>query len=190
MLKKIGLAVAGLFVVLLIAIATRPNTYRVERQATIAAPPDTVYALLTDFHRGGEWSPWEKKDPNLKKTYTGKSGEVGSGYAWDGNADVGSGSATITSANAPHHAGLKLEFKRPMEGTADSAYDLTSTDGKSTTVTWSMTGDMNFFSKAFSLFCNMDTMIGGDFETGLASLKTLAEADAKKTPAIAPAGLK
>src|SRR5262249_31323241 len=144
MLKKIGLAIGGLFVLLLIAIATRPNSYKVERSATIAAPPDAVYALLTNFHRGAEWSPWEKKDPNIKKTYTGKDGEMGSGYAWDGNNDVGAGSFTVTEIKAPQHLGFRLDFKRPMEGTSTGAYDLVSTDGKATALTWSMSGDMNF----------------------------------------------
>lgn len=189
MLKKLGLALGGLVVLLLIVIAVRPNTYRVERTATIAAPPDAIFALLTDFHRGSEWSPFESKDPQLKKTYLGKPGEVGSGYAWDGNADVGAGSATITNLNAPHHVGMKLAFTRPMEGVSDTGYDLASTDGKTTAVTWYISGDMNAFSKVFTLFCSMDSMIGNDFETGLGNLKRLAEAEAAKVPAKAAAAV-
>ena len=43
-----------------------------------------------------------------------------------------------------------------------------------------MDGNNNFVGKAFSMFVNMDQMVGKDFEAGLASLKSPAESDARK----------
>jgi hypothetical protein len=147
---------------------TRPGTFHVERTVTIAAPPATVASQLSDFHRWSAWSPWEKRDPAMRKTYTGDS------YSWTGNREVGSGSMTFLE-RTPSTVRIKLEFKEPFASESVSTFSL-APKGDATQVTWSLDGGgTDFKSKAVAAFMNMDKAIGPDFEQGLAALKTEAE---------------
>ena len=181
MLKKIGLGLAALILVFILVVATRPSTFRYERSTTIAASPDTVYALLSDFHHWAKWSPWEKLDPALQRTYDGNAGP-GAKYAWKGNKDVGEGRMTIEEAKPGASVKIKLEFIKPFESTNTALFDI-KPEGTGVKLSWAMTGENNFVSKAFGLFMDMDKLIGSDFEKGLADIKKLAEADAAKKPA-------
>ncbi len=182
MWKKIGIGAAALIVVLLLVIVTRPSTYHVERSATISATPEVVYGHVSDFNKWGAWSPWSKLDPKMKITYGGTQGSVGATYAWVGNDDVGSGKMTMTGLDPSKRIDIKLEFFKPFESLAKNGFTFESA-GKETKVTWFMDGTNDFMGKAFSLFMNMDKMIGADFEKGLADMKKVAEA--APTPAAA-----
>jgi uncharacterized protein YndB with AHSA1/START domain len=174
MIKKIAAAIA-LFVVLVLGYAaTRPGSFRVERSVTIQAPPKRVYPLVSDIRAQNSWSPWDKKDPALKRSYSGAKTGVGSVYEWDGNKEVGQGRLEITQAVAPSMVVMSLDFVRPMAGHSVAAFALEPKEG-GTEVTWSISGPMPFASKLISVFCDMDKMIGKDFEAGLADLKALAE---------------
>lgn len=174
MVKKALLAIAVLIALLLAFATTRPDTFRVERQVTIAAEPTKVFALLNDFHGFRSWSPWEGLDPAMKTTYSGPASGVGAVYAWDGNNDVGAGRMEIMQAQADSRVVVKLDFLRPFEAFNTSEYTLISEKG-STTVTWAMFGPSPFVSKLMGIFVSMDSMIGKDFERGLANLKRVAE---------------
>jgi uncharacterized protein YndB with AHSA1/START domain len=183
MLKKILIGLGVVFAVLLIAISLQPATFHVERSATISAPPEAVFAQVNDFHAWRAWSPWEKLDPAMKRTFDGAPAGVGAKYAWVGNKDVGEGRMTIEESS-PTKIAIKLEFLKPFEATNTATFTFSKTaDG--TQATWAMDGNNNFFSKAMSLFMNMDKMIGPDFERGLAGIKTAAEAAAKAAPTAA-----
>lgn len=187
MKKKIGIGVAAIFIVLLLVIVTRPNTYRVERSTTIAAPPEAVYAQVSDFRKWAAWSPWGKLDPNMKTTFEGTQGAVGAGYAWTGNDDVGAGRMTITGIDPNKRVDIKLEFIKPFESSAANGFAF-EPSGTGTKVTWSMNGDSNFLTKAFSLFVNMDEAVGKDFEKGLGDMKKVVEsAPLAPAPATVPA---
>lgn len=160
-------------------VASRPSVTRVERSATVAAPADVAYALVSDFHRWGEWSPWEKLDVNQKKTYEGAASGVGAITTWKGNDDVGEGRMTITAAQPNASVAIKLEFIEPMPSTNDTTFTFAPA-GEGTTVTWAAEFQNGFMGKAFGVFMDMDKMIGGDFEKGLATMKSVAEAEAKK----------
>jgi uncharacterized protein YndB with AHSA1/START domain len=179
-LKKVllvlGIGIAGLFVV----VATRPGTYRVERSQKIEAPADIVFAQLDDFKSWAAWSPWDKLDPAMQKSYEGPAEGVGAGYSWQGNDKVGKGRMTITEASPPNSISYRLEFLEPFASVSTTTFLLKPEGDKSVTATWSMSGNNNLMGKAFGLFMDMDKMIGGDFEKGLATLKTIAEAEAKK----------
>jgi Polyketide cyclase / dehydrase and lipid transport len=176
MWKKIGIGAAAFIVVLLLVIVTRPDTYHVERSATISAAPEVVYAHVADFNKWGAWSPWSKLDPKMKITYGGTQGTVGASYAWDSAVDdVGAGKMTITNVNPNKRIDIKLEFLKPFESTADNGFSFESA-GKETKVTWFIDGKNDFMGKAMSLFMNMDTMIGDDFVKGLSDMKKVAEA--------------
>jgi hypothetical protein len=175
MARKILLALLVLVGILLAAIVTRPNTFHVERTAVVHAPADAVFARLEDFHQWPAWSPWEKLDPAMQRTYSGPDRGVGAVYAWKGNDKVGEGRMTILEASPPSKLGLRLEFLKPFTSTCKTTFDLAPADG-GTQVRWAMDGPQNFMSKAMGLVMDMDKQVGGDFEKGLASLDQVARA--------------
>lgn len=173
MLKKI-------LIVLLIAIAgvlgyaaTKPDTFQVQRKAVIAAPPEKVFAMIEDFHRWNEWSPWEKLDPAMTRTFGGPDKGVGATYAWTGNSDVGEGRMEIVESTPPSTIRIELDFIKPFESNNINEFTLVPRDG-GTEVTWTMQGPNLYVSKLMDTFMSMDTMIGRDFEKGLANLKAAA----------------
>ncbi len=175
MLKKIGIGLVVAVLGFLGFIATRPSTYQVSRSITVAAPADVALAQVSDFHKWNAWSPWEKLDPAMKKTFDGSGN--GATYAWVGNDKVGEGKMTITGL-APQKVDIKLEFIKPFEESSDTSFT-TEPAGEGTKVTWTMKGNNSFVGKAFTVFMDMDAMIGKDFESGLAALKVAAEAAQK-----------
>ncbi len=129
-----------------------------------------VFAQLDDFKAWATWSPWEKMDPQMKKTFAGPARGVGASYAWQDNDKVGKGKMTITETNAPSSVTTRLEFIEPFTAVATAKFTVAGS-GDASTVTWSMDGTHNLMGKIFGIFMNMDTAIGGDFEKGLASLR-------------------
>jgi hypothetical protein len=184
MVRKIFLGIVVLILVLVVVIATRPSTFRVERSITIAAPPENAFAQVNDFHKWGAWSPWEKMDLQMKKTFEGPPAGTGAAYAWAGNDKVGEGRMTIERSDKPSQIGIRLEFLKPFAATCHATFTFAPVP-EGTKATWVMEGHNNFMAKAFSLVMNMDKSVGGDFERGLASLKTVAEGASK--PATNPA---
>lgn len=179
MLKKIllgaGAAVALLIVVFAIAVLMQPSEYRVQRSLAMAAPQERVFEQVNDFHNWQPWSPWAKLDPNAKYTFEGPPSGTGAIYRWAGNDKVGEGHLTITESQPPESIRLKLVFIKPMPGVADTEFTF-KPEGERTRMTWTMSGkNEDFMSKAFCLFMNMDTMIGGDFEKGMALIKEIVE---------------
>ena len=179
MIKKILLGLVAIVAVILIAGVFQSDTYRVERSLTIAAPAAALFPQINDLRQSQVWSPWMKLDPNAKYTFEGPANGVGASNAWAGNSQVGEGRQTIIASTPNELVRLKVEFFKPMAGVATSDFRLQPA-GSGTTVTWSMSGDKNYVSKVMCMFMSMDKMIGGDFEKGLANLKTLAESSAKK----------
>jgi hypothetical protein len=174
MFKKIAIAIVVLLAAVLIFAATRPDTFRVERSANIKAPPERIFGILNDFQKWGSWSPWEKKDPAMKRTFGATTSGKGARYAWEGNKDVGKGSMEIAESSPSSRVTIKLDFIEPFEGHNIVDFAL-EPQGDSTNVTWTIQGPMPFISKVISIFCSMDSMIGKDFEAGLANLKAVAE---------------
>jgi uncharacterized protein YndB with AHSA1/START domain len=180
MLKKvlIGLIlVVGGFVAY---AATRPASYRVERSTKVEAPAAVVFSQLEDFKAWAAWSPWEKLDPQMKKTFEGPAKGVGAVYSWEGNKKVGKGKMTITESQPPTLLRLRLEFMEPFAGIATTTFTLTPEGDKATGATWAMEGTNNLMGKMFGVFMPLDKAIGGSFEQGLASLKAISETEAKK----------
>ncbi len=179
MIKKIALALGAIVVVFLGVVAMQPADFRIERSAVIAAPPADVFAQVNDFHNWVAWSPWEKLDPAMKKTFSGAAAGVGAIYDWTGDDKVGTGRMTLTDSQPSNLIRIKLEFMKPFEATNTTEFIFTP-EGGGTKVTWNMSGNNNFMAKAAGLFMNMEKMVGGDFEKGLAQLKTAAEGTVKK----------
>ncbi|SEG44314.1 SRPBCC family protein [Bosea lathyri] len=173
LLGLLAIATIAVIVVLVLA-AMKPNTFSVQRSIAINAPPERVYPLISDFKAWGAWSPWEKKDPNLKRSFSGPDSGIGAAYAWAGDKNVGEGRMEIVEANAPSRIGLKLDFIKPFEAHNDVVFAL-QPQGAATNVSWTLTGPAPFFAKIIHVFFNMDRMVGGDFEAGLKALKAQAE---------------
>jgi hypothetical protein len=164
---------------LVVVVALQPSEFRVVRTGTISAPPHDVFAQVNDFHKWDAWSPWAKLDPEMKQTYEGAPAGTGAIYTWNGNKNVGEGRMRITESRPSELVRIKLDFVRPFAGTNDAEFTFRP-DGNQTVVTWSMAGKKNFVVKAFGLFMSMDKMVGGQFEQGLAQMKSVVEAPAKK----------
>ncbi len=175
MKSKILIAIAVTLIILAVIIASRPDEFRVSRTATINAPVSAVFGQINDFHNWNAWSPWAKMDPNAKITYSGEDKNTGAMMAWEGNRDIGAGNMTITEVRPDELIRIKLEMIKPMHGVNDAEF-LFASEGKNTSVTWTMSGKSNFMAKAMGLFMDCEKMVGDQFDKGLANLKTLAEA--------------
>ena len=174
MLKVFGIVIVVLIAAVLILAATGPDTFRVQRAASIKAPPERIFSLINDFHRWDAWSPWEKKDPAMKRTFGAATSGKGAVYAWDGNKDVGQGRMEVAESVPPSKVAIKLDFVKPFEAHNRVEFTL-EPKGDATNVVWTMQGDTPYFAKIIHVFINMDSMVGKDFEAGLASLKAIAE---------------
>ncbi|MBI3775265.1 MAG: SRPBCC family protein [Gammaproteobacteria bacterium] len=174
MLKTISIIVVVLLAVLLTFAATRPNTFRIERTTSIHAPPDKIFVLINDFHAWEQWSPWEKADPAVKRTYSGAVSGKGAVYEWSGNNDIGQSRMEIIESMPPSKITIKIDFIAPFEAHNTLEFKLL-TLGDTTTITQAMFGPSPYISKLMGLFFNMDKMIGQKYEEGFAALKALAE---------------
>jgi len=174
MLTKILISLAVIILLLVIVVALRPADFHVSRSIAIAAPPAVVFAAVNDLHKWEAWSPWAKIDPNAKMTYEGAEAGTNASYTWSGNNQVGEGRSTIVESRPGELVRLKLEFVRPFAGTNDVAFTF-KPEGEQTVVSWTMTGKNKFMGKAIGLFIDCEKMCGGQFEQGLASLKSLVE---------------
>ena len=174
MLKKILIGIVVVIGGLLAFAATRPDSFSVQRSATIDAPADKVFAMINDFHRWGEWSPWEKLDPAMKRTFSGPDAGPGTVYEWTGNDKVGAGRMEILKAAPASKVAIKLDFIKPFEGHNVTEFTL-APQGEATQVNWNMHGPAPFITKLMGVFVSMDSMIGKDFETGLTNMKAAAE---------------
>jgi hypothetical protein len=175
MLKKILIALAAIVVVFVGVVAMQPSDFRIVRTATISGPAPAVFAQVNDFHNWEAWSPWAKLDPATKNSFEGPSAGIGAIFRWASNKEVGEGSMTITESRPSDLIRIKLEFLKPFAATNSAEFTF-KPDGDQTAVTWSMAGKNNFISKAICLFMNMDKMVGGKFEEGLAAMKSFVEA--------------
>ncbi len=166
---------ATLIAIVLIHATTKSAAFVIQRSTTIAAPPEKVFAFLDDFHHWASWSPWEKLDPALTRSFSGAPRGKGAVYAWKGNKKVGEGRMEITEATASTRLAITLDFLKPFEAHNVAEYTLTPANG-GTVITWAMKGPRPYMMKVMSTFCDMDRMIGKDFEAGLANLKRISEA--------------
>ena len=178
MLIKILVALAVIVLGFVGVVAMRPSEYRVARTATIAAPAPAVLAQVNDFHKWDAWNPWAKLDPAMKQAYAGAPAGIGAIYTWAGNSEVGEGRMTLTESRPSDLVRIRLEFLKPFATTSTAEFSFRP-EGDHTAVTWSMTGKVNFMAKVVHLFMDMDRMIGGNFEKGLAQLKSVVEAAPK-----------
>ena len=174
MLKIILIVLVVVVAGILVFAATKPDTFTVQRSASIKAPPEKIFPLINDYRSWASWSPYETKDPAMKRTFGASTVGKGATYAWDGNKEVGQGSMEIQESVPPSRIAINLDFLKPFE--AHNRVDFTlEPQGEATRVSWSMRGPAPFISKVMQVFINMDNMVGRDFEAGLANLKAVSE---------------
>ena len=174
MIKTISLALLAALGLFLAFVATRPDTFRVERSRVIAAPPERVYALIHDLRAFNTWNPYERKDPAIQGEYSPATAGPGARYAWRSDK-VGTGSMEIVDATAPRRVGMKLDFVAPFEAHNQVEFSLVPEGAGTTRVTWSMQGPVPYLAKIAHLLFNMDHMVGQDFEDGLTNLQAVAQ---------------
>lgn len=173
-ISTMAVVLAIAIAIVLLLAATKPNTFSVQRAAIVNAPPEKIFPLINDFHQWGTWSPYEHKDPAMKRTYSGAARGSGAVYAWEGDKNVGSGRMEILEASAPSKIVIKLDFFSPFEAHNTAEFTMLPQDD-ATRVTWRMHGPAPFMARIMHVFINIDKMVGKDFEVGLANLKRLAE---------------
>ena len=174
MLRTIAIVVVALIAAILVYAATLPDNFQVQRMTSIKAPPEKIFPLIEDFRRWDAWSPWEKLDPAMKRTFSGPATGKGAAYAWEGNSKVGEGRMEIVDTAPPSTVRIKLDFVKPLEGHNMAVFTL-EPNGDTTNVTWAMDGSPPYIAKVIGVFLSMDKFIGKDFETGLANMKSVAE---------------
>jgi hypothetical protein len=179
MIKKILLGLLVLIVAFVVIVAFQPAHYSVTRSASIAAPPEVVFAQVNDFHNWNAWSPWVKLDPAATNSFDGPSTGKGAMFHWSGNSQIGEGGMTILESQPNDLIKIKLEFIRPFAAVCVTDFTF-KPEGKQTAITWTMSGENNFIGKAMCLFMNMDKTVGGDFDRGLSNLRVVSEAAAAK----------
>jgi hypothetical protein len=150
------------------------STYTVERSVTVDAAPPLVYEQIADFRAWTRWSPWEGLDPHMSRTYSGAEAGTGAAYAWSGNKKAGSGRMEIVDAVKPSTVRVDLQFEKPFKSRSDTVFTVVP-EGAGSRVTWSMTGANTPMIRVMSLLKSMDSLVGPDFEKGLAKLKHTVE---------------
>ena len=179
MLEIIAIIAAVLaiaIVIILILASTKPATFSVRRSAVVQAPAEAIFPLINNFHQWARWSPWEKRDPAMKRDYSGAESGKGAVYAWDGNKNAGSGRMEILDASSPSKIVIKLDFLKPFEAHNTAEFTMSPQgDAATTNVNWVMHGPAPFMSKVMQVFMNIDRMVGKDFEAGLSNLKRVTE---------------
>jgi hypothetical protein len=166
--------IVGIIAAILIIAAMKPNSFRVERSIEINAKPEKIFPFINDYHKWTQWSPYENLDPNLKRTYSGAIEGKGSIYEYSGNSKAGEGRMEITEVSNLRKINMTIDFIRPMKTHNFLEFTFKGNDN-STNVTWAMYGSNGLIGKVFTMFVNMDNLVGKDFEKGLASLKNIAE---------------
>lgn len=167
-------ALAMFIVAMLLFAARRPDTFEVSRSMTINAPAERIYPLIANLKVMNTWNPFVQPDPAIKIDCSGPEIGKGAAHSWQGNRNVGEGRIEITDAVAPKSVDMRLLMKKPMK--ADNSVSFTiAPNGSGSIVTWSMSGRQPFIGKLVTLFINCDSMVGSQFEKGLAKLKLIAE---------------
>ena len=181
MRKKLLIALgafAALVVIFVIVVAMQPSTFRISRSLAMSASPPAIFPHVNELKKWEPWSPWMKLDPNAKSTFEGPAGGKGAVMTWAGNNEVGEGRMTILESKPNELVRFRLDFYKPMAGTSEAEFTF-KPEGAGTVVTWSMSGTNNFIGRAMCLIMNMDKMVGGQFDKGLASMKAIVEAPTK-----------
>lgn len=175
--RKISIGIIGIIAVPLIVALFLPTHYQVERSIDITKPASDVFAYIRMLKNQDQYSVWAKKDPNMKRIFTGQDGSVGFISRWESlDSEVGTGEQEIKMVNADTlEMETELRFLEPMEATERSYMKVSSLDQKKSKVIWGFDGSVPYPSNLICLFMDFQELIGKDFEEGLSNLKVVLE---------------
>ena len=165
----------GVLVLIALLHFTAKSQYVVKRDINVQKPADKIFEYLKYLKNQDQWSPWNRKDPDMNKSYEGVDGTVGFISKWDGNKEVGSGEQEITGIIPGKRIESQLRFIKPMKSTSDAWLAVSTPNPGITNVAWGFSGKYNFPFTIVSHFMSMDKMVGKDFEAGLKNLKEILE---------------
>ena len=168
------LALAVVVILLIVFVAGQPDEFKLVRETKISVPREKIFPHVNDLRAWEAWSPWAKLDPNAKATFEGANSGEGAAFAWSGNSEVGEGKMTITEAKPNERIVMRLDFLQPMQATNETVFEF-APEGNGTRMTWTMTGHNNFIGRAICTFVNMDGMVGGMFEKGMANINEIVK---------------
>ncbi|HEY1802217.1 MAG TPA: SRPBCC family protein [Terriglobales bacterium] len=174
MINKVLTGIAVLFAIVLICGAFKSGDFHVQRSVTIQASPEKIFPLINDYHNWTSWSPHEKLDPNMNRTFSGPPSGQGAVYEWEGNNKAGKGRMEIIKSVPLSKVAIKMDFSRPTE-VHDLAEFTLQPNGNSTNVTWTMSGRLTYPERVMTIALSMDKVMGNDLATGLANMKAVAE---------------
>lgn len=175
-LKRIGLVLLGIILIMALVGFFLPSKVRVERSIVVNSKAEIPFQLVNDLKQWHLWSPWYKMDSLAPYTFADKTAGLGASFSWTSeHRKVGKGKLTIIEAKEAEHLTIELD----MEGWKTPIVFEFKPEGEGTKVNWIMEQDMgyNVFGRWFGLM--MDAMMGEDFENGLKDIKTVSEDLAK-----------
>lgn len=172
MVSTILMVLAAALLMFLAYVALQPGEFRIVRTAVLSARPDQVFRQVNDFHNWQQWSPWARLDPDAKAEFSGAESGEGATFRWSGNKDVGVGSMTIIDSRPHERIRMRLDFEAPMRATNIAEFTFKPVD-RGTEMTWAMSGSNGFVGRLMCMFMNVDKMVGGQFEQGLANLEAI-----------------
>ena len=173
MLKITLLIIVAALAALLLYAATRPDSFRLERSTSISAPPEKVFALISDLRLFNTWNPFAAMDPAQVISYEATTVGVGAAYSWKGDKS-GAGRMEVAELMPAQRVTMKLDFSKPFEA-HNRVYFSIQPQANGCHVTWAMSGPNAYVNKLMQVLFSMDKMVGSEFEKGLANLKALAE---------------
>lgn len=170
-IKKIGIAVLIIIIVISFTGMFLPSTIKLERSIEIKAPVNLVFDQVNNLKNWESWSPWVKNDPGLKVLYNDIPVGKGASFSWSGSTS-GKGSLLIIDSIKDSLVIFALEFKE--ESPAHSMFKFENKAGD-VKVTWSFESEIgnNPFTKVIWIIGKK--AIANSFEKGLMSLKEQVE---------------
>ena len=172
-LKRIGLGLLALVILLLIVALFLPKEFTITREVTVAKPRNQVFDYVRHIRNQDQYSKWNMADPASKKSTRGTDGTPGFVYSWDGNSQVGKGEQEITKVTEGERVDMEIRFERPFKNTAFSSMTTADAGAAQTRVSWTFEGKSPYPLNLMSAL--MKGKLGSDLQASLENLKNNLE---------------
>ena len=171
MLKKILIGLVVIIVILVVVGFLLPTEYEVSRYIVIDAKVSKVHDHVGDLRSWEDWQTWKDEDPSIEITFGKKTTGVGARQTWTGKE--GEGELVFTSSDSKRGVEYDMSFQQgKFKSTGSLLYEEM---GKSTRVTWTMSGDWPVPVIGGYMVLLFTPMIGDSFEKSLSNLKSRIE---------------
>jgi uncharacterized protein YndB with AHSA1/START domain len=142
----------------------------ISRARIIHASPAELFPFINDPRLIQRWNPFMESDPAVRVSYGGTREGKDAQWSWEGKK-AGIGTATIVSSDPYRRVDLRLDFRKPFHVTNHGSYQLIPR-GDATEVVWTVE-ETALIPRILSSFVNLERVIGGIFDKGLAKLEGL-----------------